>query len=520
MLAAPSSSARGVALRLVPRSRRKGHVSAGTPKGRAIALADTVIGESHPSGERKKAPSVIPSAKADRQQAQALIGTTIDHFEIEHLLGVGGMGAVYAARDTSLDRKVALKMLREVFRQPAHEERLKREARAQAKLQSPHVVGIHYIGRTHFVPDGRSEPPPAAAEAERGMLYFAMERLEGGSLEDFLERGEVLDPETARRMMLQVARGLRAAHRAGILHRDIKPSNLLRGRDGTVKIADFGLAKPVSAEESIHDGTLVGSPYYMSPEQCEGGTLDHRSDLYSLGATFYHLIAGHPPFEGESIMDVVQKHLGETPPPLESTVPPKMAKILERLLAKDPDERFPDHDALIDALKDAAPQRNPFAGFWIRGTAVLLDTAAAGILIALLGWLGMILHLLHVTAGHALRGQTLAKYLLKIQVRRTDDGPVGWGRSVARTIVSLWMPLILGVSIWSTYGMGGLITTIEQLRFGEAGRMQTVILSLALGNGLLSLLYGAGLALAAFHPQKRAVHDLVTGSVVRYKLPG
>ncbi len=494
-------------------------MSAGTEKSGAIALADTVIGASHPSGERQM-PSVIPRAKADRDQAQALIGTTIDHYEIEDLLGVGGMGAVYAARDTSLDRKVALKMLRQVFRRPAHEERLKREARAQAKLQSPHVVGIHYIGRTHFVPDGRSEPPPGAEETERGMLYFAMERIEGGSLEDFLERGEVLDPETARRMMLQVARGLRAAHRAGILHRDIKPSNLLRGRDGTVKIADFGLAKPVSAQESIHDGTLVGSPYYMSPEQCEGETLDHRSDLYSMGATFYHLIAGHPPFEGESIMDVVQQHLADPPPPLDSTVPPKLAKILERLLAKNPDGRYPDHDALIEDLKAAAPQRNPFAGFWIRATAVLLDTLAAGVLIALLGWLGMILHLIHVTAGHALRGQTLAKYLLKIQVRRTDDGPVGWGRSVARTIVSLWMPLVLGVSIWSTYGMGGLITTIEQLRFGEAGRMQTVILSLALGNGLLSLLYGAGLALAAFHPQKRAVHDLVTGTVVRYKLPG
>ncbi len=494
-------------------------MKAGIKESGAIALADTVIGESHPSGERDKVPSVIPSARADLAQAKALIGTRIDHYEIEDLLGVGGMGAVYAARDLSLDRPVALKMLREVFRRPAHEDRLKREARAQAKLQSPHVVGIHYIGRTSFVPDGRSEPPPVADPSETGMLYFAMERLEGGSLEDFLERGETLDPETARRMMLQVTRGLRAAFRAGILHRDIKPSNLLRGRDGTVKIADFGLAKGVSAEESIHDGSLVGSPYYMSPEQCEGRALDHRADLYSLGATFYHLIAGHPPFEGESIMDVVTKHLSEDPPPLDRTeVPPKLAKILMRLLAKDPEDRYPDHDALIDDLKAAAPQRNPFAGFWIRGTAVVLDTAVAGILIAGLGWLGMILHLLHVTVGHALRGQTLAKYLLKIQVRRADDGPVGWGRALARTIVSLWMPLVLGLSIFVSYGFDGLVTTIEQLRFGEAGRMQAVIISLALGNGLLSLLYGAGLVLAGFHPQKRSVHDLITGTVVRYKL--
>jgi len=495
-------------------------VKAGIKESGAIALADTVIGESHPSGERAKVPSVIPSAKADLAQAEALIGTRIDHFEIEDLLGVGGMGAVYAARDTSLDRPVALKMLREVFRRPAHEERLKREARAQAKLQSPHVVHIHYIGRTRFVPDGRSEPPPAAGDEARGMLYFAMERLEGGSLEDLLERGETIDAETARRMMLQVARGLRAAHRAGILHRDIKPSNLLRGRDGTVKIADFGLAKGLSAEESIHDGTLVGSPYYMSPEQCEGRALDLRTDLYSLGATFYHLIAGHPPFEGDSIMGVVQKHLAEPPPLLDRTeAPPKLAKIIARLLAKDPEDRFADDDELIDALKAAAPQRNPFAGFWIRATAVVLDTAVAGILIAALGWLGMILHLAHVTAGHALRGQTLAKYLLKIQVRRTDDGRVGWGRAIARTILSLWMPLVLGLSIFVSYGFDGLVTTIEQLRFGEAGRMQAVILSLALGNGLLSLLYGAGLALAGFHPQKRTVHDLVTGTVVRYKLP-
>tara|TARA_B100001750_G_scaffold107448_1_gene84923 strand:- start:533 stop:2032 length:1500 start_codon:yes stop_codon:yes gene_type:complete len=490
-----------------------------------MALADTLAGEPlvsvDGSGERERdgAPSAFPPRSSDRRQAEALIGCQVDHFHIESVLGVGGMGTVYGAQDTSLDRPVALKMLREVFRKPAHEERLKREARAQAKLQSPHVVGIHYIGRTGFVPDGRSEPPPGAEPTEHGMLYFAMERIDGGSLEAVLERGETLEPEVARRMMLQIARGLRAAHRAGILHRDIKPSNILRGADGVVKIADFGLAKPVSAEESIHDGTLVGSPFYMSPEQCQGETLDHRSDMYSLGATFHHLLGGEPPFGGSSIMEVVQGHLGAPVPTLPPTIPPKLARVIARLLAKDPADRYPDHDALIDALKAAAPERAPYAGFWIRATATLLDTIVAGVLIALLGWWGMILHLVHVTAGHATRGQTLAKYLLKIQVRRTDGHRLGWGRALARTVLSLWMPLVVGMAIFAAYGFDGVVTTIEQLRIGEAGRMQTVILSLALGNGLLSLLYGAGLALAAFHPQKRSVHDLITGTVVRYRLP-
>ncbi|HEY8431261.1 MAG TPA: serine/threonine-protein kinase, partial [Sandaracinaceae bacterium] len=153
------------------------------------------------------------AAAAAAAPEEGLVGTTLDHFVIEALLGQGGMGEVYAARDTSLDRPVAIKVLRgDVTRQPGMIDRFLREARSQARLSHPNIVAIHYIGR---------RPGPTGEDS----LYFAMERVTGGDLEAILRRGETMPPEEARQAMIQVAQGLRAAHRAGVIHRDIKPSN-------------------------------------------------------------------------------------------------------------------------------------------------------------------------------------------------------------------------------------------------------------------------------------------------------
>jgi len=466
------------------------------------ALADTMISS---SGKRP--------LELDLEDAEeALVGKRIDHFKIESVLGKGGMGAVYIAHDLSLDRRVALKMLRGALAKPDHEGRLMREARAQAKLTHSNVVGIYYIGRAPSVEPGTPGP-----------LYLAMEYVEGEPLDAITERGDRMHSEEARIAMLQVARALRAAKRAGIIHRDIKPSNLLRGKDGVVKIADFGLAKPVEADVRItQEGAFVGSPLYMSPEQGSDEPLDHRSDMYSLGATFYHLLAGHPPFGGSSPLKVISAHLTKAPPPLAEAapdVPPALRAVIMKLLSKDADDRYDDYDDLIDALVAAAPDATHYGGFWIRTAAVVVDVLGVGALIALLGWPGMIVHLLLVTAGTALRGQTLGKYLFHLKVTTQSGEKLTWGRAFARTIFSLWMPIVVGLLIFTTHGFDAVITTIEQLRIGELERMQSVIVAMAVSNGFLTLLYAAGLVFAAFHRQKRAMHDLLVGSVVTYQLP-
>ena len=194
---------------------------------------------------------------------------------------------MYLGRDRSLDRRVAIKVLPADLEDNGElQERFMREARAQARLNSPHVAHIYYIGKT-----------PRARRSGRRSLYFAMELVEGGDLESLLEQGERLEPERARRLMLQVAGGLRDAQEAGIIHRDIKPSNLLLDKNGDVKIADFGVAKPVGETDSkiTRDGAVVGSPLYISPEQARGDEIDHRADMYAVGCTFYHLLSGARP---------------------------------------------------------------------------------------------------------------------------------------------------------------------------------------------------------------------------------
>ena len=464
------------------------------------ATADTL-----PSDPGDDAPA------ADESLRSMLPDHRLDHFRIARKIGQGGMGAVYEAWDVSLDRRVAIKMLRDdVTRSKAQEDRFLREARAQAKLNHPHVVHIHYIGRR------------PSSEGE-GALYFAMEHIEGETLEEVIERDEKLDPETARTYMIQVARGLRAAYRAGIIHRDVKPSNLMIGDEGLVKIADFGLAKPLADDAQItQDGAMVGSPLYMSPEQARNEELDARSDMYSLGASFFQLLTGRPPFRGSTALAVVAQHLQDKPPKvreLRPEVPEALARVIDRLLAKSPKDRFADYDELVAALERAAPQRSAYAGFWTRAAATTLDTVLAGGLIAAIGWPGLVIHLVYTTVAHAFWGQTLAKYVLRIQVRsRLGGGPIGLKRSLIRTVASLWAPTLAGLMILYARGAPELVETIEQLRPQEVDRVQNLVVALAISNGFMTLLYGSGLALAAFHPHKRAFHDLVAGSVVLYKL--
>ncbi|MFW6051274.1 MAG: protein kinase domain-containing protein [Myxococcota bacterium] len=467
-----------------------------------LALAETLVGVGLEDLEG--------SAKKT-EDADPLVGTRLDHFVLERPLGQGGMGSVYVAHDTSLDRRVAIKMLRGDLDRLDQEKRLLFEARAQARLNHPNVVHIYFIGRR-----------PGASPDEPGPLYLAMEWVEGQALDRVLEAGGRLSAEHARQAMLQVARGLRAARRAGIIHRDVKPSNLIQDAEGILKVADFGLARPVEGDvaHAAEEG-IAGSPLYMAPEQVRGQGLDHRADMYSLGATFFHLITGRPPYEGESAVELLTQHLQAPPPSVQRAapdVPRALARIVERLMAKSPGDRFDDYDQLIAALEEAAPEQTTYAGFWIRAAGTTLDLFVAALLIAFTGWFGAVLHLLHVTVGHAYGGQTFAKYLLRIHVRRLDGSALGIGRSAGRTLLALWMPLVAAATILLSQGLPQLQSTIEQLRPAQMGELQQLVVAMAISHGFLSLLYAAGLGLAAFHPEKRAAHDLLVGSVVTYRL--
>jgi len=449
-------------------------------------------------------------AAASEAEAGRWIGARVDHFDIQEPLGRGGMGVVYLARDLSLDRPVALKVLRgSLAGKVKLEDRFTREARAQARLKSPYVVHIYYIGHA------------AAGEGRKASLYFAMEHVDGESLEAILERKQRLDAETARRLMIEVAEGLRAAREAGIIHRDIKPSNILRGKDGHVKIADFGLAKPLSDNTKITEmGMLVGSPLYMAPEQARGDDIDHRADMYSLGCAFFHLVAGAPPYDGPSGLAVVAKHMTLPVPRLRARAPKtprSVAAIIERLMGKEPKDRFADYDALIAALERAAPKAIARAGLSTRAAAAGIDGVIAATWIALIGAPGLFVHLLYVIIGDAYFGQTIGKYLMRIEVKALDGGNISVQRSAARTVVAMWLPLLVGMVILLTQGRAHLAQVIDRMQPGELSDFKSVVVAFVVSNVLLSVLYASGFVFAAFHPQKRAIHDLLGGAEVVYR---
>jgi uncharacterized RDD family membrane protein YckC len=468
-----------------------------------LALADTLISTDDVTATEPR---------GSRRPGASLVGEVLDHFRVDDEIGRGGMGAVFSGWDTSLDRPVALKVLRDdITGRADQEERFLREARAQAKLNHPNVVHIYFIGHR----------PPATSDGSSS-LYFAMELVDGPSLEDdVVEQKRKLDPEHARKDMIQIANGLAAALRAGIVHRDVKPSNLMRSKDGFVKIADFGLAKPIRSDVKItQEGALVGSPLYMAPEQARGKDVDHRADMYALGATFFHLLAGRPPFDGRTSIEVVAQHLAEPPPSLAKIapeVPEALAKIIMRLLQKEPADRFATYEELLAALEDAAPKRRAFAGFAVRAAAATIDAAIAAGLIALVGWPGLVIHMVHVTAGHAIFGFTLGKWVLRLHVGRPDGSRLSVLRSVIRTIAAFWLPGVIGAQIALAQGARELADTIEQLTPQEIASLEQLLVAFALSNGFLTLLFLAGLGFAAFHPQKRALHDLAAGSVVTYR---
>jgi serine/threonine protein kinase/Tol biopolymer transport system component len=275
---------------------------------------------------QKTAPrEAVPQDAVAEEIGDGLIGRTIGPYQVLEILGGGGMGVVYKALDARLARTAALKFLPpELTRDPGSKERFVQEARAASGLDHPNLCTILELGEG---PDGR--------------LYLAMPCYDGETLRRRIERGPLPVLE-AIDIGEQIARGLSKAHRHGIVHRDIKPANVIVTADGVVKILDFGLAKLAGSAALSRTGPSAGTPAYMSPEQARGGDVDPRTDLWSLGVILYEMLAGRRPFRGEREHAVIFSILNERPEPLSALrpeIPPELARLVDRLLAKDPEER-------------------------------------------------------------------------------------------------------------------------------------------------------------------------------------
>ena len=253
------------------------------------------------------------------------------------LLGSGGMAEVYLAHDAVLDRDVALKVLSRRYAEDDEViERFRSEARSAAALSHSNIVSIYDRGET-----------------EDGTYYIVMEYVAGGILSERILRVGPFPTHTAAAVAIQVAEALEEAHRRGIVHRDVKPQNILVTKSGDVKVTDFGIARAASSATLTRTGIVLGSVHYMSPEQALGLHVGPRSDLYSLGAVLYEMLTGEPPYDAENPISIAMKHVdGYLRPPQEvdPSISEGMNAITVRLLAKDPEERYPDAVSLVNDL--------------------------------------------------------------------------------------------------------------------------------------------------------------------------
>lgn len=289
------------------------------------------------SDETSRGPSNPPSKMID--SPASWIGKRIGKYQITGVLGSGGMGVVYEAHDLVIERDVALKVLpREFSENETVRRRFHSEAKAAGRLNHPNTVSIYEI------------------DSDGDVHYLAMEYVTGGSVADRLQLQGRLSVIEATRIAADACRGLAAAHAVGLVHRDIKPGNLLMMNDGTIKVADFGLAKfgRDTSQGITQTGQVVGTPYFMSPEQCQSTTLDHRSDIYSLGATYYTLLTSLNPYHTVgSSMQVMFAHChGDVldPRKVEPTIPAACAAIVAKATAKDPNDRYQTAEEMLADL--------------------------------------------------------------------------------------------------------------------------------------------------------------------------
>jgi eukaryotic-like serine/threonine-protein kinase len=261
-----------------------------------------------------------------------------DRYELEQLVGTGGMSSVFRARDRQLERRVAIKILHEHYAEdPEYLERFRREARTVATLSHPNIVTVLDRGD-----DG-------------GRQYIVFEDVEGENLKELVVRLGRLPVRQALELALAIADGLAFAHEHGLVHRDVKPQNVLLSSEGEVKVTDFGIARSLHVDHGVtQTGTVLGTGEYLAPEQASGGGVSPATDVYSLGVVLWELLAGEVPFVGENFVAVALRHVNEAPPHLRERRPdvsPRLDAAVDRALAKDPARRFPSMAAFADELR-------------------------------------------------------------------------------------------------------------------------------------------------------------------------
>lgn len=302
-----------------------------------LPAGDSPVETQGPNGDRTAANSQISAA-----MTSDVVGKQLGDFRVLRRLGTGGMAEVFLAEQVSLKRQVALKILKpELVNESddTHLKRFKQEASAAANLNHPHIVQVYAIGE------------------QDGVHYIAQEYVPGLTLREWLRKKGPPEPLIAIKLIRQVALALQAAGEAGIVHRDIKPENVLLTKRGDAKVADFGLAQLSQTGERVQltqVGITMGTPLYMSPEQVAGNALDHRSDIYSLGVTAYQLLAGAPPFRGETALSVAVQHLNTVAEPLQKVrpdLPVALCELVHKMMAKRPEDRYQSSADLAEDLR-------------------------------------------------------------------------------------------------------------------------------------------------------------------------
>jgi hypothetical protein len=268
----------------------------------------------------------------------AVIGEVIaGRYELEELVGVGGMSNVYRAHDRLLERMVALKLLHDRHsNDDEYVERFRREARSAARLSHPGIVTVIDRGE------------------QDGHQFIVFEHVEGETLKQLVNREGPLPVGLALELALQIGRALSFAHTQGLVHRDVKPQNVLLKGDGRAKVTDFGIARALDVESATTTGAVVGTSHYIAPEQAKGEKVDAQSDVYALGAVLYELLSGEVPFPGDNFVTVAMRHVNDPLPSLlekRPELPLRVVSAVERALAKDPSRRFPSMSAFVDELE-------------------------------------------------------------------------------------------------------------------------------------------------------------------------
>jgi uncharacterized RDD family membrane protein YckC len=393
------------------------------------------------SGDEATQEAAVPAGEAGPAPAK------LGGYRLLRRLGGGGMGTVYEAEDSASGRRVALKLIAPEFaRSEDAVERFRQEGRIASMVTHPRCVFVH------------------AVDEEAGQPYIVMELMPGDTLKELVDRRGPLPPEEAVAKILDVLDGLQEAHRLEVIHRDVKPSNCFLEPDGRVKVGDFGLAKSLVKEAHLtRTGAFVGTPHFASPEQVRGEPIDRRTDVYSAAATLFYLLAGRPPFSGESGTATLARIVSDPPPSLRSLrpeLPAALDRVVLRGLERDRDRRYPDLESFRQALLALVPDRPTLPGLARRAAAYLIDLTllwlAARAVFALLAVLlpgpdappqqalvlalgrgvGLVLLLTYFTVSEHTWGCTLGKALARLRVCTTRwIDPPGWGKVGLRALL-------------------------------------------------------------------------------------